>query len=115
MAAETKEEKKFTPEEMRQRRLNLMEFYKEQTEFLTLQKNYEQLVTELEELRTRFMVAQVRQAQMAPPPEEELNGVDLTKDTGVMPNVETNKLATNHTEPGVADGTKRQLKKSEKV
>jgi hypothetical protein len=61
----------FTPEQIEEKKAELMEFYKEQIEVLQLQKDYETLATEIEELRARRLVAQMRQAQiMAPRPEE---------------------------------------------
>ncbi len=61
----------FTPEQIEEKKAELMEFYKEQIEVLQLQKDYETLATEIEELRARRLMAQMRQAQiMAPRPEE---------------------------------------------
>lgn len=61
----------FTPEQIEEKKAELMSFYKEQIEVLQLQKDYETLATEIEELRARRLVAQMRQAQiMAPAPQE---------------------------------------------
>jgi hypothetical protein len=60
-----------TPEQIEEKKAELMSFYKEQIEVLVLQKDYETLATEIEELRARRLVAQMRQAQiMAPAPQE---------------------------------------------
>jgi hypothetical protein len=62
----------FTPEQIEEKKAELMSFYKEQIEVLQLQKDYETLATEIEELRTRRLMAQVRQAQIvAPGPDED--------------------------------------------
>lgn len=61
----------FTPEQIEEKKAELIAFYKEQIEVLQLQKDYETLATEIEELRTRRLMAQVRQAQIvAPAPED---------------------------------------------
>ena len=61
----------FTDEEIAEKKEELMAFYKEQIEVLQLQKDYEVLATDIEELRARRLIAQVRVAQMmAPAPEE---------------------------------------------
>jgi hypothetical protein len=62
----------FTPEQIEEKKAELMAFYREQIEVLQLQKDYETLATEIEELRTRRLMAQVRQAQIvAPGPDED--------------------------------------------
>lgn len=66
------ENQQFTDEEIAEKKEELMAFYKEQIEVLQLQKDYETLATEIEELRTRRLMAQVRQAQIvAPGPDED--------------------------------------------
>lgn len=61
----------FTPEQIEEKKAELIAFYKEQIEVLQLQKDYETLATEIEELRARRLMAQMRQAQiMAPGPEQ---------------------------------------------
>lgn len=61
-----------TQEEMKARQEEVNSFYKTQIPFLKVQKEYETLVTELEELELRRLIARVKAAQiMAPPPQEE--------------------------------------------
>jgi hypothetical protein len=68
----------FTDEEIAEKKEELMAFYKEQIEVLQLQKDYEALATDIEELRARRLIAQVRIAQMmAPSPEEKDMPEDL--------------------------------------
>jgi len=62
----------FTPEQIEEKKAELMAFYSEQIEVLQLQKDYETLATEIEELRARRLMAQMRQAQIiAPAPDED--------------------------------------------
>ena len=62
----------FTDEEIAEKKEELMAFYREQIEVLQLQKDYEALATDIEELRARRIIAQVRVAQMmAPAPDEQ--------------------------------------------
>lgn len=66
------QQREFTDVEIQEKKVEMMIFFKEQVELLTAQKEYETLATEIEELRTRRIMAQVRQAQiMAPAPIEE--------------------------------------------
>ena len=65
------QQENFTPEQLEEKKVELMAFYKEQIEVLDLQKSYETLATEIEELRARRVMAQVRIAQMIAPPKEE--------------------------------------------
>lgn len=65
------ENQQFTDAEIAEKKEELIAFYKEQIEVLQLQKDYEALATDIEELRARRVIAQVRVAQMmAPAPEE---------------------------------------------
>ena len=64
-------EQKMTPEEMERRKAEITKYHKEQIEFLNTQYAYEELLTKIDEVRLRRMVAINRQAQMmAPEPEE---------------------------------------------
>jgi hypothetical protein len=66
------QQREFTDAEIQEKKSEMMAFFKEQVELLTAQKEYETLATEIEELRTRRIMAQMRQAQIiAPPPSEE--------------------------------------------
>ena len=70
---ETKEqeERKLTPEEIEARSEELMQFYKERVSLLDQQVAYERLITEIDELRMRSLIAQVRFANlMADAPKE---------------------------------------------
>lgn len=59
-------------QEMEARQKEVNAFYETQIPFLKVQKEYETLVTELEELELRRLIARVKAAQiMAPPPAQE--------------------------------------------
>lgn len=61
-----------TPEELEARKAEMLDFYKEQTEFMSVQMEFEKLSADIEEHRLRRLVALVRQAQLSnPAPEEE--------------------------------------------
>jgi hypothetical protein len=65
------ERPQISKEEMEKRKAEITAFHKDQIEFLTTQATYEELLTKVEELRLRRMVAVMRQAEvMGPPPEE---------------------------------------------
>lgn len=81
-----------TPEELAVRRAKLIEFYKDQVKFLTHQRNYEALITELDELALRSLMARARMAQMQAPPQEEPEATNPAE--GKMPNVPTANLET---------------------
>lgn len=67
-----------TPEQIREWREKMTNYYKEQTPLLRAQKEYEVLLADIEEARARRMTMTIRLAQMiapeevepAPPPEE---------------------------------------------
>jgi len=72
----------FTPEQIEEKKAELMAFYSEQIQVLQLQKDYETLATEIEELRARRLVAQMRQAQiMAPAPQESDDAPETAEET----------------------------------
>ena len=61
-----------TPEEVKERKEKLVQYYTEQVEFLTVQLEYETLVTQIEEQRAKRLQYQVMVANMlADEPEEE--------------------------------------------
>jgi len=67
------ENKELTPEEVKERKDKLVQYYSEQVEFLTVQLEYETLVTNIEEQRAKRLQFQVMVANMlAPDTEEEL-------------------------------------------
>jgi hypothetical protein len=58
------ENKELTPEEVRERKDKLVQYYTEQVEFLTVQLEYEILVTNIEEQRAKRLQFQVMVANM---------------------------------------------------
>jgi hypothetical protein len=65
------ENKELTPEEVKERKEKLVQYYTEQVEFLTVQLEYETLVTQIEEQRAKRLQFQVMVANMLAPDEEE--------------------------------------------
>jgi hypothetical protein len=64
--------KELTPEEVKERKEKLTQYYTEQVQFLTVQLEYETLVTQIEEQRAKRLQYQVMVANMlAEEPEEE--------------------------------------------
>jgi hypothetical protein len=71
MIEETTNAEGISKEQLLERQKEIHEYYTSQIPFLQTQKEYETLVTELEELELRRMMARMRMAQiMAPAPEE---------------------------------------------
>ena len=69
--SETEEEPILSSEELAKRKQEMLAYYDEQLPFLTKQKEYETVITEIEELRMRRIYAQVKIGNMlAPEPEE---------------------------------------------
>ena len=61
-----------TPEEVKERKEKLTQYYTEQVQFLTVQLEYETLVTQIEEQRAKRLQDQVMVANMlAEEPEED--------------------------------------------
>ena len=60
-----------TPEEVKERKEKLAQYYTEQVEFLTVQLQYETLVTDIEEQRAKRLQFQVMVANMLAPDDEE--------------------------------------------
>ena len=70
MSKEKKDEKTVpTPAEMEKRKKELTKFYTEQTAFLNIQLEYEELLTKIEDSRARRVMSQMRVAQMLASPE----------------------------------------------
>jgi hypothetical protein len=65
------ENKELTPEEVRERKDKLVQYYTEQVEFLAVQLEYETLVTNIEEQRAKRLQFQVMVANMLAPDTEE--------------------------------------------
>lgn len=71
MTEEKVDQAELSKEQLTERQKEIHEYYVSQIPFLQTQKEYETLITELEELELRRMMARVRMAQiMAPPPNE---------------------------------------------
>jgi hypothetical protein len=71
MTEETMNQPELSKEQLTERQKEIHEYYTSQVPFLQVQKEYETLITELEELELRRMMARMRMAQiMAPAPDE---------------------------------------------
>jgi hypothetical protein len=73
MSQETNQEtaEQLTPEQLKKRRDDLVNYYKNQTLVLEAQLKYENVMADIEEARVKRMTMIMRQAQMAAPPQEE--------------------------------------------
>lgn len=71
MTEEMNNQTELSKEQLLERQKEIHEYYTSQIPFLQVQKDYETLVTELEELELRRMMARVRMAQIMAPPAEE--------------------------------------------
>lgn len=71
MTEEINNQAELSKEQLLERQKEIHEYYTSQIPFLQVQKDYETLVTELEELELRRMMARVRMAQIMAPPVEE--------------------------------------------
>lgn len=79
---QVKDYDQLTPEEIARRKDEMIRYFKGEMEFLTAQKEYQQVVTELEELRARHVRAQIMIANaLAPEPEPEGPQVPVTPQT----------------------------------
>jgi hypothetical protein len=58
-----------TPEMIAARKAEMLQFYKEQIDFMDVQLQFEKLGADIEEQRLRRLVAMVRQAQIQSPQE----------------------------------------------
>jgi len=65
-----------TPEEVKDRKEKLTQYYTEQVEFLTVQLQYETLVTDIEEQRAKRLQFQVMVANMLAPDDDEEEEVE---------------------------------------
>jgi len=71
MTQEINDPAELSKEQLTERQKEIHEYYSSQIPFLETQKAYEILITELEELELRRMMARMRMAQiMAPAPDE---------------------------------------------
>lgn len=76
---ENHEQEQMSPEQMKQMRLRMKDYYEEQIPFLKLQHEYENLLAGIEEARLRKVRAMYTFAQMMagpPEPEPEKNPID---------------------------------------
>ncbi len=71
MSEQKEKEVVMTPEELAAQRKNVIQYYKNQVEILKHQFEYEELLANIEEARTKRMAFIVRQAQMTAGPESE--------------------------------------------
>ena len=63
-----------TPEMIAARKAEMLQFYKEQIDFMDVQLQFEKLGADIEEQRLRRLVAMVRQAQIQSPQEPQEPG-----------------------------------------
>lgn len=68
MSEEQDQDREPTPEELAEYREKMNKFYEEQLPLLRLQKEYETLLADIEEAKTRRVTMVIRQAQMLTPP-----------------------------------------------
>lgn len=73
MSEETNQEtvENLTPEQLEQRRTNLVKYYEKQVYVLKAQLAYETMLADIEEQRVKRMTMIMRQAQMSAPQQEE--------------------------------------------
>lgn len=73
MSETNQHEQQLSPEEIEAYKKQMTEFYKSQLPMLKLQKEYEQLLADIEESRAKRMTMTIRMAQMmaGPPPEQD--------------------------------------------
>lgn len=73
-----------TPEILAARKEEMLNFYKEQIEFMEVQLQFEKLGADIEEHRLRRLVAMVRQAQIQSPqePQEPGEGPETSEPSG---------------------------------
>jgi CHASE3 domain sensor protein len=72
-------EKEFTPEQLKEMRANMKNYYKEQIDVLKLQDEFERLHASIAENQAKTMMNQIRMAQMAAGPPKETPGQDGEK------------------------------------
>ena len=64
-------EPRLSQQEIENNRQKLMEYYELNIPFLKLQSEYEKLITEIQESKTRRLIAQLQYAQIMSPSQEE--------------------------------------------
>ena len=86
MSEETnKQAEELTPEQLTAQRLRVVNYYTAQNEILKVQAEYEKLLADIEESRTRRMTMVIRQAQMAAGPEQEEDEQDQPQASAPIP------------------------------
>lgn len=60
----SQDQERLSPEEIKQRQESSMKFYQEQTAYLEATRQYEELVAQIEESRTRQVNAMFKRVQM---------------------------------------------------
>lgn len=64
-------EPQLTQEQIEDNKQKLMDYYEKNIPFLKLQKEYEELITNIQESKTRRLIAQIQFAQIVAPQEEQ--------------------------------------------
>ena len=64
-------QEQLTPEALDEQRSKLMEYYEKTNPFLKAQAEYESLITEIQESKSRRLIAQMQVAQLMAPQQEE--------------------------------------------
>ena len=102
MSQETNQEtaEQLTPEQLKKRRDDLINYYKNQTLVLEAQFKYESVMADIEEQRVKRMTMIMRQAQMAAPQQDEEEEEDPSAESNLTP------------EPEPQQPKERKLKKS---
>ena len=80
MSTEEIQDREPTPEEIAEMRERMLEYYENQIPFLTKQKEYETLLSEIEIARARRVEASIRIAQMTMGPQEEEEALQQTEE-----------------------------------
>jgi hypothetical protein len=90
MSQETNQEtaEQLTPEQLKKRRDDLINYYKNQTLVLEAQFKYESVMADIEEQRVKRMTMIMRQAQMAAPQQEEEEEEELSAKSNLTPEPE---------------------------
>lgn len=68
---EDSKNQQFTPEELAQKKSEMLKFYKDNVEYLEAQVKYERLLAEIDEVRVRRLKAQHEFAYLTMTPEQE--------------------------------------------
>jgi hypothetical protein len=90
MSQETNQEtaEQLTPEQLKKRRDNLINYYKNQTLVLEAQFKYESVMADIEEARVKRMTMIMRQAQMAAPQQDEEEEEEPSAEPNLTPEPE---------------------------